>query len=324
MIYSLPYKTKQFFFVLIKVSLVVAAFYFIYHKLTKNSSLSFHHFIYILTKNDVFSIKNCVFLIVLSGFNWFFEILKWKTLVSFLTKITFKDAIKQSLGALTASLFTPNRIGEYGAKALYYNTHLKKGVMTVNLISNVLQMAITCILGSIGFAFFIIAYNIPVNYFSVVKTLSFVLIIVLIIIIILSHKKLENKMFSILKFKQTLLNYPKSKLILGLFLSLIRYTIFSFQFYILLRFFDINMAYINAITAIASMYLITSIMPSIFIFDVLIKGSVAVYLFAFIGVSEITILTIITTMWLLNFVLPSVVGSYYVLSFKLPKQIIKT
>jgi hypothetical protein len=84
------------------------------------------------------------------------------------------------------------------------------------------------------------------------------------------------------------------------------------------------MAYINAITAIASMYLITSIMPSIFIFDVLIKGSVAVYLFAFIGVSEITILTIITTMWLLNFVLPSVVGSYYVLSFKLPKQIIKT
>ena len=36
MIYSLPYKTKQFFFVLIKLSIVVGAFYFIYQKLANN------------------------------------------------------------------------------------------------------------------------------------------------------------------------------------------------------------------------------------------------------------------------------------------------
>ncbi|MGB5361890.1 MAG: hypothetical protein WBN17_01140, partial [Aureibaculum sp.] len=57
------------------------------------------------------------------------------------------------------------------------------------------------------------------------------------------------------------------------------------------------------------------IIPSVFIFDVIIKGSVAVYLFSFAQVNELTILTIITIMWLLNFVLPSIFGSYFVLNF---------
>jgi hypothetical protein len=70
---------------------------------------------------------------------------------------------------------------------------------------------------------------------------------------------------------------------------------------------------------ITSMYLLASIIPSIFIFDVVIKGSVAVYLFSIVGIDEFTILSIIMIMWLLNFVLPSFFGSYYVLNFNLPK-----
>ena len=71
---------------------------------------------------------------------------------------------------------------------------------------------------------------------------------------------------------------------------------------------------------ISSMYLLSSIIPSIFIFDVVIKGSVALYLFSFVGINELVILSTITLMWLLNFVLPSLVGSYYVLNYKLPKE----
>ena len=67
------------------------------------------------------------------------------------------------------------------------------------------------------------------------------------------------------------------------------------------------------------MYLLASIIPSIFIFDVVIKGSIAVYLFTFLGVNEFTILSITTLMWIFNFVLPSIFGSYYVLNFNLPE-----
>ena len=117
---AFSYKTKQFFFVLIKLSIVVGAFYFIYNKLVNNASLDFLDFVTFLNENNVFLTKNIVFLLFLSSFNWFLEILKWQKLASFCKKTNFKEAAIQSLASLTVSLITPNRIGEYGAKALYF------------------------------------------------------------------------------------------------------------------------------------------------------------------------------------------------------------
>ena len=318
--YALPYKTKQFFFVLIKLSIVVGAFYFIYNKLANNDALSFSNFIDFLSKNKAFSTKNILFLLFLTGFNWFFEILKWKTLVSSIKKITFINAFKQSLGALTASLFTPNRIGEYGAKAIYYPSNFRKRIMLINLISNILQMSTTVILGVIGFIFYILKYDPELNYFKLARFLVFVVLAIVILSFGLTKSRFTIKGFSIEKIKRFISEYSKSKLALGFLFSLLRYAIFSFQFYFLLQIFEVNLSYLNAMTIITSMYLLASIMPSIFVFDVIIKGSIAVYLFSFANVNELIILCIITIMWLLNFVIPSVFGSYYVLNFNLPKS----
>ena len=319
MIYALPYKTKQFFFVLIKLSIVVGAFYFIYQKLATNNHLSFSEFIQLLSKNNTFSVKNIIFLLILSFFNWFFEILKWKTLVSYVMPIQFKNAIQQSLGSLTASLFTPNRIGEYGAKAIYFTSNLRKRILLVNLMSNMLQMSVTLLLGIIGFYYYILKYNPDINYFRISKFIVLVVIAVILFSFGITSDKFKIKGFSIEKIKHFVFRYPKTKLLAGFLLSLLRYLIFSFQFYVLLQIFHVELNYIDAMTIITSMYLLASIVPTIFIFDVVIKGSVAVYLFSLAGINEIVILAIITLMWILNFVLPSIIGSYYVLRFKLPK-----
>ncbi|WNH08220.1 lysylphosphatidylglycerol synthase domain-containing protein [Thalassobellus suaedae] len=320
MMYSLPYKTKQFFFVLIKLSIVVAAFYFIYQKLTKNSELQFSVFIDFLTKNDAFSIKNIVFILILSFLNWFFEILKWQNLVFPIKKITFKNASEQSLGSLTASLFTPNRIGEYGAKAIYYTSNYRKRIMLINLISNLLQMSITVILGIIGLSIFISNFNININLNNLLIILISSIVFITLITFGIRKNKFTIKGVSFEKIKDFISNFPKNKIRLGWLLSLLRYGVFSFQFYFLFHVFKTEITYLNAMTAITSMYLLASIIPSVFIFDVIIKGSIAVYLFAFLGINELTILSIITIMWMLNFVLPSIYGSYYVLNFKLPKN----
>ncbi|WP_298551640.1 lysylphosphatidylglycerol synthase domain-containing protein [uncultured Algibacter sp.] len=316
---ALPYKTKQFFFVLIKLSIVVGAFYFIYNKIVNNSALSFSYFIDFLLKNNLFSTKNITFLMILSIFNWIFEILKWKILVSFIKKITFKDALKQSLGALTASLFTPNRIAEYGAKAMYYISNFRKQIMLVNLISNFLQMSVTTILGVIGFSFYILKYDPDLNYYKIARFLVFVVLAIVLLGLGITKSRFTVKGFSLEKIKRFIVEYPKAKLATGFLLSLIRYAIFSFQFYFLLLIFKTDLNYLDAMIIITSMYLLASIIPSIFIFDVVIKGSIAVYLFSFAGVNELIILCIISLMWILNFVIPSLFGSYYILSYKLPK-----
>lgn len=317
-----PYKTKQFFFVLIKLSIVVAAFYFIYYKLAKNAHLNFNDFIRFSLKNDALSIKNIFFLLFLTVFNWFFEILKWQKLVFSIKKIAFKNAMEQSLGALTASLFTPNRIGEYGAKAVFYTKNFRKRILLINLISNSLQMIVTTFFGIIGLSFFFQKYHVKVNF----STLNFILIIGIILIAIgyvFRNKTLTIKGFQIKKIINYVTHFQKKLIFIGFVFSLIRYLIFSFQFYFLLYIFGIDISYLNAMCVISSMYFLASILPSIFIFDVIIKGSVAVYLFSFLNVNELTVLTVVTFMWLLNFVLPSIIGSYYVLGFNFPKDTVE-
>ena len=48
----------------------------------------------------------------------------------------------------------------------------------------------------------------------------------------------------------------------------------------------------------------------------LLKGTVAIWIFSFYNVQPIIILSITSIMWLLNFVLPAIIGSYFVLTFK--------
>ena len=317
--YDVPYKTKQFFFVLIKLSIVVGAFYFIYSKLAENENLQFSDFILFLKKNNTFSLKNITILLILSLFNWFFEIIKWQYLVKTIKQISFRSALEQSLGGLTASLITPNRIGDYGAKAIYFSKQLRTKVVLLNLLGNMAQMTITTLFGVIGFIIFVNRYDIDINYYKVAKFVSLLLLISLFAVLGIKQKRFKIKGFSFTQVIDFIKSLPFDTHFRNLLLSLIRYLIFSFQFYYLLTMFGVDVEYTKAMVVITSMYLLASIVPSISIFDVVVKGSIAVFLFGYVEVNELTILSIITLMWLLNYVVPSVFGSYFVLNFKLPQ-----
>ncbi|MBV7269620.1 lysylphosphatidylglycerol synthase domain-containing protein [Winogradskyella luteola] len=316
---SVPYKTKQFFFVLIKLSIVVGAFYFIYSKLVENENLQFSEFWSFLKKNDAFSTKNIVFLIILSVFNWFFEILKWQFLVKTIKQISFKNALEQSLGGLTASLITPNRIGDYGAKAVYYVKSFRKQIVLLNLLGNMAQMTITTIFGVVGCIIFVNHYQIDVDYYKMARFGLILVMISFFAIFGTKQKRFKVKGYSIARILDYIKGITVKTHIINLGLALIRYLIFSFQFYYLLIIFGVEVDYTKAMVVITSMYFLASIVPSISIFDVVIKGSVAVFLFGFVDVNELTILSIILLMWVLNFATPSLFGSYFILNFKLPK-----
>lgn len=317
---GLPYKTKQFFLVLIKLSIVVGAFYFIYKKLVENEALDFSDFLQFLRENHVFSLKNVLFLLFLTILNWFFEILKWQTLVATIEKISFKNALEQSLGSLTASLFTPNRIGEYGAKAIYFSSGKRKKIVFLNFLSNMMQMTTTVLFGSIGLWLLHSKYDLQIDYFKISRFLVIILIIAVFATFGLKQSKFKIKGFAIDKLLHFFKAMPTKTKLFGMLLSIMKYAVFSFQFYYLLHVFGVNVSYYNAMIVITSMYLLASVIPSVFIFDVVIKSSVAVYLFSVVGVNDFTTLSIVTIMWLLNFVLPSIFGSYHVLNFNFQKD----
>ncbi|WP_371312706.1 hypothetical protein [Winogradskyella pacifica] len=306
---------------LIKLSIVVGAFCFMYSKIVQNENLEFNKFVAFLDKNDVFSLQNSFILILLTSSNWFFEILKWQHLVTILRPISFKSALEQSLGGLTASLITPNRIGDYGAKAIYYTKTFRTKIVLLNLLGNMAQMTITMVLGAIGFILFINRYPIGINYNKAVGIGAIILLIGLVIFYVMTQKRSKIKGFSLVFIIDFIKSIPLKTHGLNLSLSLIRYLIFSFQFYYLLSVFGVTISYVDAMIVITSMYVLASIVPTISIFDVVVKGSIAMFLFSYLDVNEFIVLSTTTLMWLLNFVIPSIFGSYFVLNFKLPKPI---
>jgi hypothetical protein len=104
-------------------------------------------------------------------------------------------------------------------------------------------------------------------------------------------------------------------------LGLCRYLVFSHQYYFLFLAFDVHLPYLILMSAITSIYFLASSLPSFQFLDFAVKGSVAVSFFGLLGVNEWIVIFITTLMWLLNVVIPVVVGSYYVLNFKLKSKV---
>lgn len=303
---SIPYKAKQFLLVLVKLLIVGFAFYYLYAELSKKNLDDWQ---LVSTKFTFFSLLGIIFLSVL---NWFFEILKWQNLVSTFYTISFKEATFQSLGSLTASVFTPNRVGEYGAKMLYFPKSETKKIILLNFIGNSSQMATTTFFGVLGLFITGLFYD----YFSYkigIVILSFFLIF---LIFFVFRNRINIYGFSVEKLIKKIKSFPRNSLKTTQQLSVIRFLIFSHQFYFLLLIFGVEITYSLALATIFSMYFLASIVPSIHLMDVAIKGSVAVVLFGKLGVNQWTIVSITTLMWLLNLVIPVIIGSLFVLKFK--------
>lgn len=322
MLGGVSHKAKQFFFLLIKISIVITACYFIYRKLYLNDQLSFSEFSHFLIKNNVFSTKNIIFLLVLTGFNWFFEILKWRNLVNFTKPISFFEALTQSLAAHTTAIFTPNRIGGYGVKAMYYTKLLRRRILLLNFISNTAQMSVTLIVGVIGLSLFILKYEVIISIQKIGLFLSIIVLIAFVFVYLFSQKLFQIKGLTLTKLKLFVIAIGLKIHLKNICFSVIRYFIFSFQYYYLLLLFGVEINYITAMVFISSMYLLSSIIPTLFIFDAVIKGSIGIYLFSFLNVNELIILSISMLMWLLNFALPTGFGSIFILKFK-PHQSLK-
>lgn len=307
---SIPHKAKQFLLVIIKLLIVCIALNYIFEEL-QNKKLNWNSF------STYLSFKSILILILFSSANWILEIFKWQNLISYFKEISFFEATKQSLGSLTASIFTPNRIGEYGAKVLYYPKEDAKKIILLNFISNSSQMAVTCFFGVLGFIISSFKFEVSSLWIGFkIRPLFLLLIFVSLILIILLIRKFEIYGFSIEKLISKIKQLPKNIILSNFQLAILRYLVFSHQFYFLLIVFQNEIDYPTALSVIFLMYFLASIIPSIHLMDVAIKGSVAVYLFGNLGVESWKILLITSLMWLFNLVFPVLIGSYFVLRFK--------
>ncbi|MFT3795033.1 hypothetical protein [Flavobacterium sp.] len=307
---AIPDKAKQFLVSAAKLLIVGGAFYFIYDQLAHNDKLEWDKFVALFKKN--WSLGGILFLLLLSFINRFLEILKWQNLVGSFKKISVGEASKQVLAALTASIFTPNGIGEYAGKALYFDKTETKKILFLNLINNGIQMILSVIFGVFGLLYFNARFGIITT-----RTVGIIFgVFCVLIAASFFFKSFAIKGYSLEKIVHKINALPKAIHRKNILLGISRYLVFSHQYYFLFLAFDVDLPYWMLLSVIASVYFLASSLPTFQFFDFAVKGSVAVYFFSLLGVNEWIVIFISTLMWLLNVVLPVVIGSYYVMQFK--------
>lgn len=307
---TMPNKAKQFLVLLLKLLVVVGAFYFIYDRLASNEQLDWIKFQQLVwSKASFWSILLILFL---SFLNRFLEILKWQNLVQVIKPISLGEASEQVLGALTLALFTPNGIGEYAGKALFFEKVKTKKVIFLNLICNGIQLILTVVFGAFGLLYF----NTQFNVISSTAVLVLFGLCVLLFGIFFLTKSVKIKGYSIEKLIHKVNELPKSVHQKNILLGVLRYLTFSHQYYFLFLLFDVQIPYLVLMATITSVYFLASSLPTFQFLDFAVKGSVAVYFFGLLGVNEWIVVFISTLMWFLNTVIPVVIGSYFVLNFK--------
>lgn len=309
------HKANQFLSFALKILVVSAAVYFIWYKLTSGESMSFDQFLNILLQYRVFSVTNVLVLLVLTFFNWYFEVLKWQTLSSHVRQNSIKSATKESLASFTAAIFTPSRIGEYGAKCLYYARSAWRKVIFLNFMGNMAQLFATYFFGIAGLLFLITTLDLPLPVFNAVMV-GGLLIFPFVMYWVMKKFKIRLKGYSIQRLEDSFHKVLENIRWKTVIYATARFLIFTHQFYFLLLVFKVDISYPLLISAVFSTYILASIIPTMIIFDALIKGGFAVWVFGLLDVPQIVVLTIVLTVWILNFALPGIVGSYFVLKYK--------
>lgn len=307
---SIPHKAKQFLVLLIKLLIVGGAFYFIYTQLANNDKLDWAKFQKLVLEKQSFA--NIALILFLTFLNRFLEILKWQNLVEVVDEIKLREASKQVLGALTAGLFTPNGIGEYAGKALFFDKSQAKKIVFLNLICNGIQLILTVIFGIFGLLYF------NANFDVITTRMVGILlgILIFIVAVLFFTKKINIKGYSIEKLIHKINEIPKRIHQKNILLAIGRYLVFSHQYYFLFLIFDVEIPYFLLMATITSVYFLASSLPTFQFLDFAVKGSVAVYFFGLLDVNEWIVVFISTLMWFLNVVIPVVIGSYFVLNFK--------
>ena len=269
--------------------------------------------------------------IVLMFFNWGIEALKWKVLMQPLEPISFFTSLKATFSGVAFALNTPNRIGEYGGRILYIKEGNRIKAVTLTIVGSFSQLIVTLVFGTIGlFVLHNLMVSIPVlkNYTWGLQLFQILLVVLITILFVIYFntsliiKKIEkvgilkkwNRFFSLLE--EVSLN-----ILLKVFvLSVVRFIIFGIQYNLLLQVMHVPIDWTVGFWLIAILFLMLAIIPSIALLELGLRWQYNLFLFGLFSTNAIGIYAVATGIWLINLVLPAIIGTILMLGVKVFKE----
>ncbi len=307
---------------LFKATILVLAFLYIYHQyLEKRDNLKqFEVSVAHLNHTQVAVIMAAV--VVLMFANWITESLKWQYLTHKLAPISLWQAIEGVFSGLTWAIFTPNRIGEYGGRVMFLPPRKRIHGVFAMTVGSFGQNVITNVLGAAASVWFAFTF-LHLSSWALIAIAVIALIHIGLFLVLFFNIKwlvwLLNRIAFLKKYHRffdIMGNYKFGELFNIMCFCLIRFFIFSFQYYLLVHLLVPAIPFHEVILLVFIFFFIQSTIPSLDLLDVPVRATVAVTLFAYVTHQHVAIIAAFASMSLINLIIPAILGLVFTFNLK--------
>lgn len=254
--------------------------------------------------------------------NWGIEALKWYLTVRKIGYKTSNGRIVQSLlSGISTGLITPNRLGNFIGRMLYFKPKKRALLVLGTLYGNLAQFIATVFFGMIGL-YFTLNASIQFDYSDTLIVLSIALTTLAVLIYfcypfvsLIGMPFLRRKSNIIQLFRQ-----PAKKLVIPLLiLSGCRYLVFILQFTLLLIGFGATYSH-ELIYSLYVLYLASTLTPTLILGKLVVRETLALIILGTIIFNPVIILAASFSLWVINLGFPALVGLYFFLKPKTTEE----
>jgi hypothetical protein len=265
----------------------------------------------------------------LMGLNWGMESVKWQIALRSIQPVGFWRAYKAIFAGTCIASFTPNRVGEYMGRMIFVDPGNKLPSIAPTILCSISQTLVTLILGTLGLYFYsrlplgpdLSGIGLKAAYFPAAIGITAAGALVL-GGIYFRFDPLVNVVNKWLKKNQKKIRLPEdfagSTLVVILLLSFLRYGIFTAQYFLLFSLVGIPITGLQVFTGVSVMFVLMAVVPTLtFLTDLGFRWTAGIYIFTVFTGNTTGILAVSLGIWLINLIIPALIGSLLILRIKL-------
>ena len=313
---------KKIFSLLIKIGVLLLALVYIYHQfIEKGDSLKrFQQLVDHISQQQVTITMSAIVLLML--LNWILESIKWKYLINRVQKISIWESIEAVFCGLTWAIFTPNRLGEYAGRVLFLPNRKRIHGVFAMAVGAFGQSVITNVLGACALMWYLYTYS-HLNIYIYIWIFVSAIIFMVFFLVLFFHIQWIVKLLDYIpyvkkyhRFFDIMGRYTKPELFKIMGFCMARFAVFSFQYYLVIHLLIPEMPVIQMMLMVLILFFVQSALPSLDLLDVGVRSATASVLFAHITTQSLAVVAAVSSIWLINLIIPAILGSVFVFKLK--------
>jgi hypothetical protein len=253
--------------------------------------------------------------VLLMPVNWFLELVKWKRLVGRNQDLSYGVALRGLLLGVALSVITPNRLGELGGRASVLAPSKRWLGLAATLLGSVsllvplLGFGGVCLSG-FGISFLGWGAGVWVVGLLLLVCCCWVYFHIPQVVAVLGRVSfLRSRAERLLQLS----TFSRYDLWATLLLSGMRYGVYVLQYILLLLGMGASLSASDFLEGVGVIYFIQTGIPLPPITGLLVRGHVALQIWAYYGLEADVIMGATVVLWVINILLPSIVGGLVLL-----------